>query len=160
MPSAITNTSPLVYLHRAASLHWLADLFDSLWVPGAVIDELREGRRLGYEVPIPEPLPWLQIKEPDHIPSPWLALDLGPGELAAMALAIENPSRVVLLDDQLARRTAQAAGLTVWGTLRVVLEAKDRGLTPAVAPVIDNLCGNGMWISDAVRRRILNLAGE
>jgi predicted nucleic acid-binding protein len=41
-----------------------------------------------------------------------------------MALALENPDRVVLLDDMLARRTAQAAGLQVWGTLKVLLEAK------------------------------------
>lgn len=160
MPGAITNTSPLLYLYRADSLSWLASLFDSIWVPQAVITELEEGQRRGYEVPTPKAFPWLQIIEPDHIPSPWLALDLGAGELAAMALALENPSHVVLLDDQLARRTAQAAGLTVWGTLRVVLEAKDRGLTPQVAPVIDQLRSNGMWISNSVRSRILSLAGE
>lgn len=36
-----------------------------------------------------------------------------------MALALENSDRVVLLDDMLARRTAQVAGLQVWGTLKV-----------------------------------------
>ncbi len=160
MPDAITNTSPLVYLHRADSLVWLAALFDSLWVPGAVVTELKEGLRRGYDLPDVEALPWLRIVEPQRIPSAWRTLALGPGELAAMALAWENPSRVVLLDDQLARRTSQAAGLTVWGTLRVLLEAKDRGLTPQVAPVIDRLRDKGMWIADAVRRRILDLAGE
>jgi predicted nucleic acid-binding protein len=45
------------------------------------------------------------------------------GELAAIALALENPSKIVLLDDALARRKAEAAGLVVWGTLKVVLEA-------------------------------------
>jgi hypothetical protein len=77
-----------------------------------------------------------------------------------MALALENPGRVVLLDDALARRTAQAAGLTVWGTLRVLLEAKSRGLTPSLAPLIDRLVDAGMWISPGIRRRILTLAGE
>ena len=61
------------------------------------------------------------------MPSEWLATDLGPGELAALALALENPGRIVLLDDALARRVAEAAGLTVWGTLRVFLEAKPKG---------------------------------
>lgn len=68
------------------------------------------------------------------MPSEWLALDLGPGELAAMALALENPDMIVLLDDQLARHTAQAAGLSVWGTLRVLLEAKSFGLITKVEP--------------------------
>jgi predicted nucleic acid-binding protein len=36
-----------------------------------------------------------------------------------MAIALENPTRIILLDDMLARRTTQAAGLTVWGTLKV-----------------------------------------
>jgi predicted nucleic acid-binding protein len=157
---AITNTSPPLYLHRAGALGWLTSLFDSVWVPGTVAAELEEGLRRGYDVPLPDVLPGFEIVEPNHIPSPWLALDLGAGELAAMALALDNPSRVVLLDDQFARRTAQAAGLTVWGTLRIVLEAKDQGLTPRVEPVIDKLRANGMWISDSVRRRILALAGE
>lgn len=41
-----------------------------------------------------------------------------------MALALEHPDRIVLLDDSLARRIAQEAGLHVWGTLKVLLEAK------------------------------------
>jgi hypothetical protein len=77
-----------------------------------------------------------------------------------MALALEHPSRVVLLDDLLARRTAAAAGLQVWGTLRVLLEGKGRGLVADVAPLIDRLAEAGLWISPDVRQRILNLAGE
>ncbi|WP_207213844.1 hypothetical protein [Sorangium cellulosum] len=62
----------------------------------------------------------MKIVDPRSKPSEWLALDLGAGELAAMALALEHPSRVILLDDALARRTAQAAGLVVWGTLKIL----------------------------------------
>jgi predicted nucleic acid-binding protein len=40
------------------------------------------------------------------VPSEWLSLDLGTGELEAMALALENRRHVVLLDDALARRIA------------------------------------------------------
>jgi predicted nucleic acid-binding protein len=75
--------------------------------------------------------------EPQLLPSEWLALDLGPCDLAAMALALENPTHVVLLDDALARRVVQAAGLTVWGTLKVRLEAKEQGLTARITPFVD-----------------------
>jgi len=64
------------------------------------------------------------------------------------------------LDDALARRTAQAAGLTVWGTLRVLLESKSAGLTERVAPLLGRLRDTGMWISDDVGERILRLARE
>jgi predicted nucleic acid-binding protein len=160
MPDAITNTSPLLYLHRVGALEWLRRLFGEVWVPAAVVGELREGQRKGHDVPDPGRYAWLRVVEPRSMPSEWLSLDLGPGELEAMALALENPGRVVLLDDALARRTAQAAGLTVWGTLRVLLEAKSLGLTPSLAPLVDRLVDAGMWISPGIRRRILTLAGE
>ncbi|MDO9349362.1 MAG: DUF3368 domain-containing protein, partial [Anaerolineales bacterium] len=70
------------------------------------------------------------------------------------------PTRVVLLDDMLARRTAQVAGLTVWGTLRILLEAKSNKLIDKVEPYISQLSESGMWISDEVKQRILSLANE
>jgi predicted nucleic acid-binding protein len=121
---AISNTSPLLYLYRIGTLEWLKALFSETWIPQAVVEELREGSRRGHDVPNPESLGWISVVDPRSVPSEWLALDLGAGELAAMALALENPNRVVLLDDALARRIGQAAGLTVWGTLKVLLEAK------------------------------------
>ncbi|NJN80483.1 MAG: DUF3368 domain-containing protein [Anaerolineales bacterium] len=157
---AISNTSPLLYLHRIGGIEWLSKLFDSVWLPSAVVDELREGKRKGYDVPNPDEYEWLEIVNPKSMPSEWLSLDLGPGELAAMALALENSSHVVLLDDMLARRTAQVAGLTVWGTLKILLEAKSNKLIKRVEPYINQLSESGMWISDEVRQRILLLADE
>ncbi len=160
MPEAITNTSPMLYLYRIGVLEWLPQLCDDIWIPQAVVDELQVGRRNGYEVPIPGSYTWLEVVEPRPVPSEWLSLDLGPGELAVLAIALDDPQRVVLLDDSLARRIAQAAGLTVWGTLRVLLEAKSQGLTNRIAPHVDQLQNAGMWMSRAIRQRILALAGE
>ncbi len=160
MPEAISNTSPLLYLHRVGALGWLEALFGNVWVPGAVTTELREGRRKGHDVPNLSDYSWITIVEPKAMPSEWLALDLGMGELAAMAMALENPGRVVILDDALARRTALAAGLTVRGTLGVLLDGKSQGLTDRVEPWIDKLEDAGLWVSTDVRHRILSLAGE
>lgn len=160
MAEAITNTSPLLYLYRVGALEWLPKLFSKVLTPNAVMIELREGQRKGYDVPIPDDYDWLLINDPVSVPSEWLTLDLGLGEIAVMALALENPERVVLLDDALARQIAQAAGLEVWGTLRVILEAKSRGLTESVKPVVKQLSEAGMWISDDIQRRVLALAGE
>lgn len=160
MPGSITNTSPLLYLGRIGALGWLDQLFGSVWVPSAVLRELDEGRVLGFEVPDTDNLSWLETVDPKSTPSEWLTLDLGAGELAAMALALENPQRILLLDDALARRTARAAGLTTWGTLRVLLEAKKALLVPSVAPLVDLLAASGMWLSPDIRKRDLSLAGE
>jgi predicted nucleic acid-binding protein len=160
MSKAISNTSPLLYLYRVGAIDWLPRLFDETWTTDAVLNELLAGQAKGYDVPIPIDYPWLRRVNPKAMPSEWLALDLGAGELSAMALALENPSHIILLDDGLARRTATAVGFTVWGTLKVLLEAKLLGLTDRIEPMIDRLHEAGMWISDDIKGRILNLAGE
>lgn len=157
MPNAICNTSPLLYLYRIGVLEWLSALFDEVWVPQAVVDELQEGQLRGYDVPVTHQLGWIRIVNPKAMPSEWLALDLGPGELAVLALALENPEHVVLIDDTLARRTAQSAGLKVWGTLRVLLEAKSHGLTEQLELYVNRLQDAGMWMSEEIRQRILAL---
>ena len=160
MPKAITNTSPLLYLYRANRIEWLPQLFSEIWTPNAVVEELKEGQKRGYDVPFAQNYAWLKITTPRSMPSEWLTLDLGKGELETMALALENKDRIVILDDSLARKIAQAAGIKVWGTLKVLLEAKSHGLTDSIAPDINRLQESGMWISDKVYQRVLALAGE
>lgn len=160
MPDTITNTSPMVYLYRIDALDLLPKLFDEIWIPNAVVRELLDGLQRGYSVPEPSNHNWLKIVDATAIPSEWLALDLGLGEIAAMALALEHRSSILLMDDRRAREIAQAAGLTVWGTLRVLFEAKAQGLTPSIEPLVNRLSDSGMWISDGIRQRILILAGE
>ncbi len=160
MPEAITDTSPLLYLHRIGTLSWLDQLFSTVVVPSAVVRELQAGRERGYDVPDPAAHAWLQIAEPAAVPPEWFALDLGPGELAVLALGLEDKRRIVLLDDGLARRIANAAHLEVWGTLTVLLESKQRGLTDAIAPHLRRLEEAGMWTSGGLRDRVLALAGE
>jgi hypothetical protein len=160
MLKAVSNTSPLLYLFRIGGLEWLPQLFDEVWMPEAVKNELQAGRSKGYDVPNPDDYSWLNVVNPESTPSEWLALDLGVGEIAAMALALENPDRIVLLDDMLARRTAQVAGLQVWGTLKVLLEAKSHGIIEKVQPYVLKMSDVGMWISAEMKERILKLARD
>ncbi|MEI7989729.1 MAG: DUF3368 domain-containing protein [Chloroflexota bacterium] len=159
-PKVISNTSPLLYLYRIEAIDWLPILFDEIWIPSAVNDELLAGKKKGYNVPIPSDFDWLRMINPKSMPSEWLALDLGAGEIAAMSLVLENPEFIVLLDDMLARRTAQAAGLKVWGTLKIILEAKSQGLIDKVKPFVLRLNDAGMWLSAEVQLRMLTLSGE
>ncbi len=160
MLKAVSNTSPLLYLYRIGGIEWLPRLFDEVWTPAAVKNELQAGRSKGHDVPNPDDYSWLKVVNPKSAPSEWLASDSGVGAIAVMALALENPDRVVLLDDMLARRTAQMAGLQVWGTLRVLLEAKSNGVLEKVEPYVSKLSNSGMWISSEIKERILKLAGE
>ncbi len=160
MAEIVSDTSPLLYLYRIEALSWLPALGGEVRIPKAVELELQEGRRRGYDVPDPARYDWLRIVDPGAIPSEWLTLDLGRGELAVLALALERPECTVLLDDRQARRIAASAGLEVRGTLGVLIEAKARGLTDRIEPFVDRLENAGMWMTDAIRDRVLALAGE
>ncbi len=157
---AISNTSPLLYLYRIDGLDWIPKMFDEVWIPAAVVLELEEGQKKGFVVPNIKSFDWLKIINPNSMPSEWLTLDLGAGELAAMALALEQSEVIILLDDAFARRTAKAANLEVWGTLKILLESKSRGLIKNISPFLIRLKEAGLWISDNIQKRVLALADE
>jgi predicted nucleic acid-binding protein len=51
-------------------------------------------------------------------------------------------------------------GLTLTGTLGVLLKAKQLGYVESVAPLIDRLRQGGIRLSDGVVAEVLALAGE
>src|SRR3990172_5236866 len=51
LAEAICDTSPLQYLHQIKHLDVLPSLATRVLVPPAVVDELREGMRLGLDLP-------------------------------------------------------------------------------------------------------------
>lgn len=160
MSDFISNTSPLLYLYRINSLDFLPILCNEIMIPTAVVQELEVGRQGGFDAPDPEHFEWIKVVDPLAVPSEWLNLDLGAGELSVLALALDRPECTVLLDDMQARRIAEAAGRNVWGTLRVLIEAKSQGLIERISTHVDLLEKSGMWISDSIRHRVFALCGE
>jgi predicted nucleic acid-binding protein len=67
------------------------------------------------------------------------------------------PDPTLVTDDAEGRRVARGFGLRVTGLLGVLIEAKVRGLLPAVGPVLDQFMAEGC---DAMRMMILRSAGE
>ena len=161
MTKAACSASPIIYLYRIGALDWLPELFNEIWMPSCVLDDILQARFIGYDVPSPFDLPWVQYEDPQlTVPAVWLALDLSSGEVAAMSLAFENRDCLVLLDEPMGRRAAGLIGLECWGTLKILLEAKKRGLTDSIAPYVNRLGKTGVWMPEESHRRILALAGE
>lgn len=77
-----------------------------------------------------------------------------------LTLGLEIPQAVLVLDDALARRVAEAVGLRFTGTLGLLLDAKRNGLLTGVSPAIEALTAAGFRLSRATRAAILGLAGE
>jgi hypothetical protein len=159
MPT-FSNTSPLLYLHQTGRLDLLKRLYGTVYLAPAVLSELRAGAKLGVSVPEPRDIDWLSllaVRDASLMP---LITDLGPGETETIALALEHPGSLVILDDLLGRRVALGAGLRVTGTLGLLLKAKRLGMLPSMAEAIGELRAAGMWIGDALATNILAEAGE
>ncbi len=120
MPELICDTSALQYLHQLGLLHILKVLGEQVTVPPAVGAELAEGRARGIDVPKLSELDWLSMRSPIRTVSLPQARDLGAGETEVLALALESPDAVVVLDDRLARNVADEFRTAAYGHPGVV----------------------------------------
>ena len=81
------------------------------------------------------------------------------GEREAIILAQEIDTQL-LIDESRGRRVAREKGLEVYGSLRILIEAKPQGLIAKVRPVIQNMPDAGYWIDEALIRSLLQETGE
>ena len=145
----ICNTSPLQYLHQLGLLHILPVLAGEVTVPFAVEEELAIGRAAG-----------VSLRRPRSQPALPLIHDLGPGESEVLMLALEASDPIVILDDALARRSAETLRLPLTGTVGLLLDAKSAGLIERVAPCLNQLQALRFRLSPRTREAVLRLAGE
>jgi predicted nucleic acid-binding protein len=154
------NASPLIFLTEVGLLEVLRQPGTPVLVPDAVLEEIS---RLGPHDPAIQAVgssPWIQIVTTPPIPDVVRVWDLGAGETAVLAVALESPDAMAILDDQPARRCARVLGVATQGTLGLVLLAKQQGLIPVVRPVLEQLKQAGMYLTDGLERQILDAAGE
>ncbi len=135
--TVVADASPLIALQQIGQLQLLRALFTQIAIPSAVAREIQSS------VP---PVPWIVERPLTHGNAPLvLGTSLGAGEGEALSLAVEIRAGHVLVDERAARRTAEALGLTVIGTLGVLLAAKRKSLVPEVRPLLDELLRQGFW---------------
>lgn len=157
---AVADTSPLILLAKVNRLSLLSELYREVFIPPAVVTELRvkpdatssELDRFIRAARVQPPGNSSQVR--------MLSVDLGMGEAEAIALATEIPDALLIMDDAEGCRVAQRLGLRVTGLLGVLIEAKLRSIVPAVNPLLDQLVAEGLWLSEAMRRRVLESVGE
>lgn len=158
--TAVVNTSPLVVLTKVGRLGLLSTLYGDVVVPQAVVDEVLAKR----ELVTPELQRFVDHSRvraaENRTLLRTLTLDLGPGEAEAIALAAEMSDALLVMDDADGRRVARGLGLRVTGVLGVLVEAKCRGLLSEIKPVLDALSDEGFWLSESLRRAVLDAVGE
>jgi len=148
-------------LAKIGRLDTLIRLYSELMIPKAVADEI--GIKPGKENDQVQALlkkGTLQLGQVSEKILAELPIDLGRGEREAIALAIDSGSDLVILDDQQGRLVSRDKGLSVTGTVGVLIEAKERGFVPSLRSEIDRMIEAGMWISEVFYHRILKEYGE
>lgn len=161
MPSAsdhvAVNTGPLIALSACDALNLLRRLHSRVLVPTAVIEEFGRGSPCAPLATLPS---WFDVR-PLSAPMPAILIaHLDLGEASAIALAIEAGVRLVVIDERRGRLVAREMGLAVTGSLGVLLRAKRLGFIDAVGPRVAAMRRNGIWLADALVRRVLAEAQE
>jgi predicted nucleic acid-binding protein len=157
----VSDTSPVRALAHLGLLELVRHLFGQALVPPAVAGELRAPPAGLPDVGVGQ-LPFLRVQSPqDQARVQQFRQSLDPGESEALALALEVQASAVLMDEAAGRAMARQVGLQPLGILGLLLLAKQRGLVPAVSPLMDRLEQElGFFLSAAVRAEVLRLAGE
>jgi predicted nucleic acid-binding protein len=146
----ISDTSCLILLDKIGELSILNKLFGNITTTSEVAEEFGQ--------PLP---PWFEIKEPsDKNYQAIIEASVDKGEASAIALAIELDDCLLIIDDLKGRKFANQLGLTIIGTIGVIVDAKLAGIIPSIKPILSKIKSTNFRITEQLELLILKRAGE
>jgi predicted nucleic acid-binding protein len=151
MPKAIiSDTSCFIILTNIGELELLRKVYGQILTTPEIAAEFGE------------PLPvWIKIAEvTDKYRQTILELQIDRGESSAVALALETPNSTVILDDYKARKIAERLGLTLTGTIGVIIKAKLKGIIPSVKPLLEKIKQTDFRLSAEIETQALKEANK
>lgn len=136
----IADASCLIALTNINALWILESVYNKVIITPTILNE--------YELPIPD---FIEIKEVHDINLlRILSGYLDPGEASAIALGIEIPNSLLILDDLKGRKEAKKLKLKFTGTLGVLIKAKKENHISEIMSFFDLLRENGFRVSDKI----------
>lgn len=130
MPKVIiSETSCLIILNKIRELDLLRQLYDKVTITQDILQEF------GEQLPN-----WIDVQQAqDQYRQLLLEMQVDKGEASAIALALETEDNIVILDDWKARKLAERLGLSVTGTLGVIIKAKHTRLISSIKPYLNKI---------------------
>jgi uncharacterized protein len=157
----VADTGPLIALDACNQIQLLRELFSRVFIPQEVAQELSVGGLTGLPKGLtPSLRRWINVKALTKKPEQPFTAALDDGEAEVIALALELPSQLVLIDEPIARQVAQTLGLSCIGSLGILLRAKREGLIETIKPSIDLMVERGVRIKNDLVDTVLLNAGE
>jgi len=146
----ISDTSCLIILSNIGELSLLQKVYGEIITTSIIADEFGE--------PLPD---WIKIETvQDKYRQQILEIQIDKGESSAIALALETPNSVLILDDFKARKVANQLGLLFTGTIGVIIRAKLNGIIPSIKPYIEKIKETNFRISVEIELQALKEANE
>jgi predicted nucleic acid-binding protein len=146
----ISDTSCLILLEKIGELNLLNKLFGTIITTSEVAEEFGQ--------PLPS---WFEFRQPtDKNYQSIIEASVDKGEASAIALAIELDDCLLIIDDLKGRKFAHQLGLTIIGTIGVIVDAKLAGLIPSVKPILAKIKETNFRITEHLELLIIKRAGE
>lgn len=154
----VANTTPLISLASIGKLELLKDIFGEIIIADAVYNEIKAKQGYGYNEIDTD---FIKVQSIEGITyRDFLLNQLDLGETETIILAKELDADFVIIDENIAYKIAKSSELNVVRTLSILLRAKEKGLIPALKPLLDEMIIKGRWYSQRVYKAILEQAGE
>lgn len=151
MPKVIiSDTSCLIIFTKIGELDLLRQLYKTVTITQDIL--------LEYGEHLPD---WIEVQQAkDLYREQLLEMQIDKGEASAIALALETSEHIIILDDWKARKLAERLGLSVTGTLGVIIKAKNNGIIPSIKPYLDKIRETNFRISEELEQIALKEANE
>jgi predicted nucleic acid-binding protein len=161
---AVSDTSPIPGLAAIGQLELLHEQFGAVFIPQAVLVELRTETDFRGTAVIRDALQsgWLETRDVRNLPLVRaLAMELDNGEAEALALATDLAVEIIVMDEHDGRMRARAMGLKTVGVIGILLRAKKEGRIQSLEDALRSLREQiGFFISEELMQRILVDAKE
>lgn len=161
MRRVVVNTTPLIALSHVGRLDILKKLYGEVTIPEAVYNELSVKAESVCKKAVDSSLDWIRVdKIKNQMAKTMYKTQLHDGEVEVMILAKEVAADVVIIDDANAKKHAKYLGLSVTGTLGVLIKAKQKGYINELRPILQRMVESGIYLSQSLIELCLKQVGE
>lgn len=161
MRKVIVNSTPLIALAGIGCLDVLQKLYGKITIPRAVYTEINAQPDSECAQQLKLNADWILIDDISNVEAKsYYKTQLHDGEVEVMILAKESSADLVIIDDNNAKKHAQYLGLSVTGTLGLLMKAKSVGYISELKPLLQKLVDNRIYISQALIDKCLRIVGE
>ena len=149
----VTNTTPIIAITAATgSLDVLKFLYSRVVVPQEVAAEVRVGGLQSFGVDAFNAADWLDIQAEPVALQPFLQNSLDRGEASVIQTAMNLGLPLVCIDETAGRRVARLCGLSLTGSVGLLLKARHLGYDVSIPASLQRMRAQGIWLSETVVR--------